>query len=50
MLLSPKFEERVPKISFFAHDQLTAKLYCYIYITIFGKYRSELYWIVLMYF
>ena len=35
----------------FSHDIiLKAELYCYIYIVIFGKYLSELYWITLMCF
>ena len=39
MSLSQKYEERVK-----------AELHRYIYIAIFGKHLSELYWIVLMCF
>ena len=38
MSLSQKYEERV-----------NAELHRYIYIAIFGKHLSELYWIVLMF-
>ena len=48
MLLSQKYEERVQKFSFLIRHHFKAQLYCYIYIVIFGKHLSELYWIVLM--
>ena len=48
--MSQKFKEGVPKFSFLAHYFLKAELYRYIYIAIFGKHISELYWVVLMHF
>ena len=48
--MSQKFKEGVPKFSFLAHYFLKAELYRYIYIVIFGKHISELYWVVLMRF
>ena len=50
MSLSQMYEERILKFSFFARDHFKAELYGYIYIVIFGKYLSELCWIVLMCF
>ena len=50
MSVSQRYEERVQKFSFFARHHFKAELYHYIYIVIFGKYLSELYWIVLMCF
>ena len=50
MSLSQKYEERVRKFSFLARHHFKAELYRYIYIVIFGKHLSELYWIVLMCF
>ena len=45
---SQKYEERVSKFSFLAGHHFKAELYRYIYIVIFGKHLSELYWIILM--
>ena len=50
MSLSQKYEERVQKSSFLARHHFKAELYRYIYIVIFGKHLSELYWIALMCF
>ena len=50
MSLSQKYEERVRKFSFFVRHHFKAELYRYIFIVIFGKYLSDLYWIVLMHF
>ena len=50
MSMSQKFNEGVQKFSFFAHYFLKTELYRYIYIVIFGKHISELYWVVLMRF
>ena len=50
MSLSQKYEEKVPKSSFIARYHFKAELYRYIYIVIFGKHLSELYWFELMYF
>ena len=50
MSLSQKYEERVHKFSFLVRHDFKAELYRYIYIVIFGKHLSELYWIVLMCF
>ena len=50
MLLSQKYAERIETFSFLAQHHFKAKLYCYIYIVIFGKHLSQLYWIVLMCF
>ena len=48
--VSQKFKEGVQKFSFLAHYFLKAEPYRYIYIVIFGKHISELYWIVFMRF
>ena len=49
--LSRRYEERVQKFSFFfARYHFKVELYRYIYIVIFGKHLSKLYWIVLMCF
>ena len=48
MSLSQKYEQRVRKFSFLAQHHFKAELYCYIYIAIFDKHLSELYWIVLV--
>ena len=50
MLLSHKYEERARKFFFLARHHFKAELYRYIYIAIFGKHLSELYWIALMHF
>ena len=50
MPLSKKYEERARKFSFLARHHFKAELYRYIYIIIFGKHLSELYWIALMCF
>ena len=50
MSLSQKYEERVPKFVFLLRHYFKAELYRCIYIVIFGKHLSELYWIVLMCF
>ena len=50
MSLSQKYEERSQKFSFLARHRFKAESYCYIYIVIFGKHLSELYWIVLVCF
>ena len=50
MSMSQKFNEGVQIFSFFAHYFLKTELYRYIYIVIFGKHISELYWVVLMRF
>ena len=52
MSLNYVFEscQRVPKLSFLARHHFKEDLYRYIYIAIFGKHLSELYWIVLMRF
>ena len=47
MLLSQKYKERVRKFSFLARHHFKAESYRFIYIVIFGKHLSELYWIVL---
>ena len=48
MPLSQKYEDTVRKFSFLARCHFNAESYCCIYIVIFGKHLSELYWIVLM--
>ena len=50
MSLSQKYEERVRKFFFLARNHFKAELYRYIYIVIFCRHLSEIYWIVLMYF
>ena len=50
MPLSQKYQERVRAFSFLARHHFNAELCHYIYIIIFGKHLSELYWIVLMCF
>ena len=52
MSLSQKYEEKVRKFSFLAQFSyyFKSELYRYIYIVIFGKHLSELYWIILMCF
>ena len=50
MSLSQKYEERVRTFPFLARRHFKAELYRYIYIVIFGKHLSELYWIVSMCF
>ena len=45
-----EYEERVRKFSFLARHHFKSELYRFIYIVIFGKHLSELYWIVLMCF
>ena len=50
MSLIPDNEGRVRKNSFLAQHVFKAELYRYIYIVIFGKHLSELYWIILMCF
>ena len=50
MSLSQKYEERVRKFSVLVRYHFKAELYSYVYIVIFGKHLSELYWIVLMCF
>ena len=50
MSSSQKYGERVPKFSFLERHHFKAELDRYIYIPIFGKHLSELYWIVLMCF
>ena len=49
-VIESKYQARVQKFSFLARHHFKAKLYCYNYIVTFGKYLSELYWIVLMCF
>ena len=46
MSLSQKYEERVHKFPFLARYHIKAELYRYIYVVIFGKHPSELYWIL----
>ena len=46
MSLNQKYEERVRKFSILARHYFKEELYCYIYIVIFRKHLSELYWIV----
>ena len=48
--LSQKYEERLRKFSILVRHHFKAELYRYIYIAIFGKYLSELHWIVLICF
>ena len=50
MSLSQKYEERVRKFSCLARHHFKAELYRCIYIVVFGKHLSELYFIVLMCF
>ena len=50
MSLSQKYEERVRKFSFLARHHFRAELGRYIYIIIFDKHLSELYWFLLMCF
>ena len=47
MSSSQKYEERAWKFSFLARHHFKAELYRFIYIAVFGKHLSELYWIVL---
>ena len=50
MSLSQKYEERVRTFSLLARHHFKTELYCYIYIVIFVKHLSDLYWIILMWF
>ena len=47
MSLSQKYKERVRKLSFLTRHHFKVELYRYVYIVIFGKHLSELYWIAL---
>ena len=49
MSLSQKYEERVWKFFILARHLFKAKLYRYIYIVIFGKHLTGLYWIVIVF-
>ena len=49
-VIESKNEERVRKFSFLARNHFKEELYRCIYLVIFGKNLSELYWIVLMCF
>ena len=47
MSLSQKYEENTRKFFFLSRHHFKAELYrSYIYIVIFGKYMSEMYWVV----
>ena len=50
MSSSQKYEERVQKFSFLALYHFKTELQCFIYVVVFGKHLSELYWIILMCF
>ena len=48
MSLSHKYKETVRKFFFLTQLHFKAELYIYIYVVVFAKHPSELYWNILM--